>query len=178
MDCRNVLDPEDFAEYFKPSVGRRILRLRVTGSCGGRISEQVHHPAGLSALGQRSGKKRNSAFTSGFRAPATQTLGFIRSNQALNSRWSGFFGLPSDFDRLSSAHTRRGRSSVVECELPKLEIRVRSPSPVPALSLRDANGRPYRGRKGSGYGVCDFRVPCKGGSSRIVGYGTPPGLID
>jgi peptidoglycan DL-endopeptidase CwlO len=45
-----------------------------------------------------------------------------------------------------------------------------------AVMVNATNGRPYRGTMVDGYGVCDFRVPKKGGKSRMVGYGTPPGL--
>jgi len=37
-------------------------------------------------------------------------------------------------------------------------------------------GRSYRGKKVDGYGIYDFRLPTKGGKSRFVGYGPPPGL--
>lgn len=43
--------------------------------------------------------------------------------------------------------------------------------------INSTNGRSYRGVKGNGYGVFDFRIPRKGGKSKIVGYGTPPGLM-
>ncbi|MFK7849913.1 MAG: C40 family peptidase [Akkermansiaceae bacterium] len=46
-----------------------------------------------------------------------------------------------------------------------------------AIMINATNGRSYRGKKGNGYGVYDFRVPRKGSKSRIIGYGTPPGLI-
>jgi len=46
-----------------------------------------------------------------------------------------------------------------------------------AVMINATNGRSYRGSKGNGFGVYDFRVPRKGSKSRIVGYGTPPGLI-
>ena len=45
-----------------------------------------------------------------------------------------------------------------------------------AVMVNATNGRTYRGAKVDGYGVCDFRVPGKGGKSRMVGYGAPPGL--
>jgi peptidoglycan DL-endopeptidase CwlO len=46
-----------------------------------------------------------------------------------------------------------------------------------AVMINATDGRSYRGKKGNGYGVYDFRVPTKGGKSRMVGYGTPPGLV-
>lgn len=45
-----------------------------------------------------------------------------------------------------------------------------------AVMINATDGRSYRGRKGNGFGVYDFRVPRKGSKSRMVGYGTPPGL--
>jgi cell wall-associated NlpC family hydrolase len=45
-----------------------------------------------------------------------------------------------------------------------------------AVMINATDGRSYRGKKGNGFGVYDFRVPRKGGKSRMVGYGTPPGL--
>lgn len=47
-----------------------------------------------------------------------------------------------------------------------------------AVMVNATNGRSYRGTKVDGYGVCDFRVPRKEGKSRMVGYGTPPGLAE
>ena len=46
-----------------------------------------------------------------------------------------------------------------------------------AVMINATEGRSYRGKKGNGFGVYDFRVPSKGGKSRMVGYGTPPGLL-
>lgn len=37
-------------------------------------------------------------------------------------------------------------------------------------------GRSYRGKKGDGYGVYDFRLPSKTSKSRFVGFGSPPGM--
>ena len=37
-------------------------------------------------------------------------------------------------------------------------------------------GRSYRGKRGDGYGVYDFKLPRKGSRARFVGYGSPPGL--
>jgi cell wall-associated NlpC family hydrolase len=47
-----------------------------------------------------------------------------------------------------------------------------------AVMINATDGRSYRGKKGNGFGVYDFRVPRKGGKSRMVAYGTPPGLGD
>lgn len=47
-----------------------------------------------------------------------------------------------------------------------------------AVMINASNGRSYRGKKGNGYGVYDFRVPKADSKSRMVGYGTPPGLED
>lgn len=44
------------------------------------------------------------------------------------------------------------------------------------VMINATNGRSYRGKKGNGFGVYDFRVPRAGSKSKIVGYGTPPGL--
>ena len=46
------------------------------------------------------------------------------------------------------------------------------------VMINATNGRSYRGKKGNGYGVYDFRVPRAGSKSKIVGYGTPPGLLE
>ena len=45
-----------------------------------------------------------------------------------------------------------------------------------AVMINATDGRSYRGKKGNGYGVYDFRVPRKGNKTQMVGYGTPPGL--
>lgn len=45
-----------------------------------------------------------------------------------------------------------------------------------AVMINATDGRSYRGKKGNGFGVYDFRVPRKGSKGRMVGYGTPPGL--
>jgi cell wall-associated NlpC family hydrolase len=47
-----------------------------------------------------------------------------------------------------------------------------------AVMINASDGRSYRGKKGNGYGVYDFRVPKADSKSRLVGYGTPPGLED
>jgi len=44
------------------------------------------------------------------------------------------------------------------------------------VMINATDGRSYRGKKGNGFGVYDFRLPSAGGKSRMVGYGTPPGL--
>lgn len=44
------------------------------------------------------------------------------------------------------------------------------------VMINATNGRSYRGKKGNGFGVYDFRVPRAGSKSKIVGYGAPPGL--
>lgn len=46
-----------------------------------------------------------------------------------------------------------------------------------AVMINATDGRSYRGEKGNGFGVYDFRVPREGSRSRLVGYGTPPGLM-
>ena len=45
------------------------------------------------------------------------------------------------------------------------------------VMINATNGRSYRGKKGNGYGVYDFRVPSARSKARMVGYGTPPGLF-
>jgi len=45
-----------------------------------------------------------------------------------------------------------------------------------AVMINATDGRSYRGTKGNGFGVYDFRVPKAEGKSRMVAYGTPPGL--
>ncbi len=44
------------------------------------------------------------------------------------------------------------------------------------VMINSSNGRSYRGIKQSGFGVNDFRLPRAGGTSVMVGYGTPPKL--
>ncbi len=46
------------------------------------------------------------------------------------------------------------------------------------VMINSTDGRSYRGQKGNGYGVYDFRVPKAESHSKLVGYGTPPGLDD
>lgn len=45
-----------------------------------------------------------------------------------------------------------------------------------AVMINATDGRSYRGTKGNGYGVYDFRMPKTGGRSVFMGYGTPPGI--
>jgi peptidoglycan DL-endopeptidase CwlO len=44
------------------------------------------------------------------------------------------------------------------------------------VMINATNGRSYRGKRCNGFGVYDFVIPRAGGKSKIVGYGTPPGL--
>ena len=44
------------------------------------------------------------------------------------------------------------------------------------VMINSTDGRSYRSQKANGYGVCDFRVPKAESPSRLVGYGTPPGI--
>jgi peptidoglycan DL-endopeptidase CwlO len=44
------------------------------------------------------------------------------------------------------------------------------------LIINSTDGRTYRGRKANGYGVYDFTIPKKDALSKLVGYGTPPGV--
>lgn len=37
-----------------------------------------------------------------------------------------------------------------------------------------SNGRSYRGKKGNGFGIYDFKIPSKSSKSKFVGYGSPP----
>ncbi len=46
------------------------------------------------------------------------------------------------------------------------------------VMINATSGRSYRSKKCTGFGVYDFVIPRAGGKSRIVGYGTPPGLIE
>ena len=45
-----------------------------------------------------------------------------------------------------------------------------------AVMINSTNGRSYRGQKGNGYGVYDFRVPKPESASKLVAYGPPPGI--
>lgn len=42
-----------------------------------------------------------------------------------------------------------------------------------AVMIGSSDGRSYRGKKLSGFGIVDFRVPKPGSAARIVGYGSP-----
>ncbi len=42
--------------------------------------------------------------------------------------------------------------------------------------INATDGRSYRGQKSNGYGVYYFRVPKADSSSKLTGYGTPPGI--
>jgi len=42
--------------------------------------------------------------------------------------------------------------------------------------IKATDYRSYRGKKGNGLDVFEFGVPREGSKSRMVGYGTPPGL--
>lgn len=44
------------------------------------------------------------------------------------------------------------------------------------VMIGSTDGRSYRGQKANGYGVHDFRLPKADSPSKLVGYGTPPGL--
>lgn len=46
-----------------------------------------------------------------------------------------------------------------------------------AVMINATDGRSYRGQKGNGLGVYDFHLPRAGRKSKMVGYGTPPGLL-
>jgi hypothetical protein len=42
--------------------------------------------------------------------------------------------------------------------------------------IGSTDGRAYRGQAANGYGVHDFKVPGPESASKLVGYGTPPGI--
>jgi len=44
------------------------------------------------------------------------------------------------------------------------------------VMIGSTDGRSYRGQKANGYGVHDLRVPKADSASKLVAYGTPPGL--
>jgi cell wall-associated NlpC family hydrolase len=46
------------------------------------------------------------------------------------------------------------------------------------IMINATDGRSYRGTKANGYGVYDFKMPTKDATAKLVGYGTPPGLVD
>jgi cell wall-associated NlpC family hydrolase len=45
------------------------------------------------------------------------------------------------------------------------------------VMINSTDGRSYRGQKANGYGVFDFRVSKPESPSKLVGYGTPPGIM-
>lgn len=44
------------------------------------------------------------------------------------------------------------------------------------VMINATDGRSYRGTQANGYGVYDFRMPRAGATSKMVGYGLPPGI--
>jgi cell wall-associated NlpC family hydrolase len=46
------------------------------------------------------------------------------------------------------------------------------------VMINASDGREYRGTKTNGYGVYDFRMPRADSKSKLVGYGSPPGLAE
>ena len=44
------------------------------------------------------------------------------------------------------------------------------------VMIGSTDGRSYRGQKANGYGVHDFRLPGADSVSKLLGYGTPPGI--
>lgn len=44
------------------------------------------------------------------------------------------------------------------------------------VMIGSSNGRSYRGKRQSGYGIVDFRLPSSTSTVRFVGFGPPPGL--
>jgi hypothetical protein len=44
------------------------------------------------------------------------------------------------------------------------------------VMINSTDGRSYRGQKANGYGVYDFRVPKPESLSKLVGYGSAPGM--
>jgi hypothetical protein len=48
-----------------------------------------------------------------------------------------------------------------------------------AVMIGSSDGRSYRGKKLSGFGIVDFHVPKPGSATRIVGFGSPlPALAE
>ena len=45
------------------------------------------------------------------------------------------------------------------------------------IMINATDGRSYRGTKANGYGVYDFRLSPAAATSKLVGYGPPPGLL-
>lgn len=46
------------------------------------------------------------------------------------------------------------------------------------IMINATDGRSYRGVKANGYGVYDFSLPAREARSKLVGYGTPPGVAE
>lgn len=44
------------------------------------------------------------------------------------------------------------------------------------IMINSTDGRSYRGIQSNGYGIYDFKMPTKGSKSKLIGYGTPPGI--
>ncbi len=44
------------------------------------------------------------------------------------------------------------------------------------VMVSSTSGRSYRGKRCDGYGVYEFKIPQASSRSKLVGYGTPPGL--
>jgi cell wall-associated NlpC family hydrolase len=44
------------------------------------------------------------------------------------------------------------------------------------IMINSTDGRSYRGIKSNGYGIYDFKMPANGSKSKLIGYGTPPGI--
>jgi cell wall-associated NlpC family hydrolase len=44
------------------------------------------------------------------------------------------------------------------------------------VMIGSTDGRSYRGQKANGYGVHDLRIPKAESPSKLIGYGTPPGI--
>jgi hypothetical protein len=42
-----------------------------------------------------------------------------------------------------------------------------------AVMIGSSDGRSYRGKKLSGFGIVDYRVPKAGSATRIAGFGSP-----
>ena len=46
------------------------------------------------------------------------------------------------------------------------------------IMINSTDGRSYRGARSNGYGIYDFRIPAKESKSKLIGYGTPPGIAE
>ncbi len=44
------------------------------------------------------------------------------------------------------------------------------------IMINSTDGRSYRGVQSNGYGIYDFKMPTKESKSKLIGYGTPPGI--